>query len=42
MEVQVKTDLREIAFEDMDWILVAQDRDWLWALVNMVINLRVP
>jgi hypothetical protein len=43
-------DLREIGFGDVDWIHLAQDRDrwraqdrdrWL-ALVNTVMNLRVP
>jgi hypothetical protein len=35
-------DLREIGFEDVDWIHLAQDRDTWWALVNTVMNLRVP
>jgi hypothetical protein len=34
-------DLREIGWDDMDWIDVAQDRDLWKALVNMVMNLRV-
>jgi hypothetical protein len=26
----------------MDWIELAEDRDRCWALVNVVMNLRVP
>jgi len=29
-------------WEGVDWIHLAQDRDQWWALVNMVMNLRVP
>jgi hypothetical protein len=35
-------DLREIGFEGVDWIHVAQGRDRLWALVNTVMKLVVP
>jgi hypothetical protein len=35
-------DLREIGFGDMDWIHWAQARDRWRAVVNTVMNLRVP
>jgi hypothetical protein len=38
----IKMDLREIGWDDGDWIDLAQDRDNWKALVNMVMNLRVP
>jgi hypothetical protein len=41
-EDNVKMDLREIGFGDMDWIHWAQDRDRWRALVKTVINLWVP
>jgi hypothetical protein len=28
--------------ENGDWIQVPQDRDYLWAVVNTVMNLHVP
>jgi hypothetical protein len=37
-----KMDLREIRFGDVNWIDWAQDRDRWQALVNTVMNLRVP
>jgi hypothetical protein len=37
-----KMDLKEIGWDGMDWIDLAQDRDQWWALVNTVMNLRVP
>jgi hypothetical protein len=41
-EDDIKIDLREIGFGDVDWIHLAQDRDRWRALVNTVMNLRVP
>jgi hypothetical protein len=38
----IKMDLREIEWISMDLIVVAQDRDQWRALVNTVMNLRVP
>ena len=35
-------DLREVGWEGMDWIDLDQNRDRLRALVNAVMNLRVP
>jgi hypothetical protein len=41
-EDNIKMDLWEIGFGDVDWIHLAQDRDRWRALVNTVMNLRVP
>jgi hypothetical protein len=38
----LKQILREIGWDDMDWIELTQDRDQWRALVNTVMNLRVP
>jgi hypothetical protein len=38
----IKMDLREIGYGGGDWIDLAQDRDQWRALVNAVMNLRVP
>jgi hypothetical protein len=37
-----RMDLREIEWGGMDWIDLAQDRDQWRALVNTVMNSRVP
>jgi hypothetical protein len=37
----IKMDLREIGWDGMDWIDLAQDKDQWWALVNAVMHLRV-
>jgi hypothetical protein len=41
-EDNIRMDLRDIEWGGMDWIDLAQDRDQWRALVNTVINLRVP
>jgi hypothetical protein len=39
----IKIDLGEIEWSDMDWIVLGQDWDqWRGALVKMVMNVRVP
>jgi hypothetical protein len=34
-------DLREVSFQGVHWIHLAQDRDWWGAVVNTVMNFRV-
>jgi hypothetical protein len=38
----IKMDLREIGWDGMDWLDLVQDMDQWRALVNTVMNLRVP
>jgi hypothetical protein len=38
----IKIYLREIGWDGMDWINVDQDKEQWRALVNTVMNLRVP
>ena len=42
LENNIKMDLQEVGWEGMDWIGLAKDRDRWRALVNVVMNLRVP
>jgi hypothetical protein len=37
----IKMDLREIGLGGVDWIRLAQDRDWWRAVVSAVMNLQV-
>jgi hypothetical protein len=38
----IRMDLGEVGWGDVDWIGLAQDRDRWRILVNSVLNLRVP
>jgi hypothetical protein len=38
----IKMDLRELGWDVVDWIDMAQDTDQWRALLNTVMNLRVP
>jgi hypothetical protein len=41
-EDNIRMDLQEVECRGMDWIGLAQERDSRWAVVNVVMNLRVP
>jgi hypothetical protein len=41
-EDNIKMNLQEVGWGGMDWIDMAQDRDTWRAVVNVVMNLRVP
>jgi hypothetical protein len=38
----IKIDLREIGWDGVDWIYLAQGRDQWWALAKTVMDLPVP
>jgi hypothetical protein len=38
----IRMDLQEVECGGVDWIELAHDRDKWWAIVNVVMNLRVP
>jgi hypothetical protein len=42
LEDNISMDLREMRWGGMDWIDLAQDRDQWRALINTLMNLRVP
>jgi len=41
-EDNIKMDFQEVGCESMKWIALAHDRDRWRALVNAVMNLRIP
>jgi ketosteroid isomerase-like protein len=40
-EDNIRSGLREVGWEDVEWMHLARDRDKWWALVNAVMILRV-
>jgi hypothetical protein len=40
--MDIEMDLEEVGCDGLDWIDLAQDRGRWRALVNMLMNLRVP
>jgi hypothetical protein len=40
LEYGIRMGPREIGWEGVEWIHLAQDRDQWWAFVNMVVNLQ--
>jgi len=41
-EDNIRMDLKEIWWEGVEWVHLAQVRDRRWVIVNTVVNLRVP
>jgi len=41
MNDNIKTDLKEIGWESVYWINLAQDKDQWWVCVNTIMNVRV-
>jgi hypothetical protein len=42
LEENIKIDFREIVWGIMDWIHLAQDRDYWRATAKNIMNLRIP
>jgi hypothetical protein len=42
LEDNIRMDVRELGWKDVDWIQLAQDSDQWRDLVNKEMNLRVP
>jgi hypothetical protein len=41
-EENTKINIRKMEWYGVDWVYVAQDREWLRTLVNTAVNLQVP
>jgi hypothetical protein len=41
-EDNIKMDLRELGWEGVNWIHLAQDKDHWWDLLNMIMNFQIP
>jgi hypothetical protein len=41
-KLNIRTNLKQIGWESVDWIHQAQDRYQWWAPINMVMDLQVP
>jgi hypothetical protein len=37
----IKMDLEDTRLEDVDWNIVAEDRDMLWAVLYAVLNIQI-
>jgi hypothetical protein len=40
--IYIKTELKDVGWRGVDWTCVAQDRDQLLALGNVVMNILAP
>jgi len=41
-ENNIRINFKDICWEEVDWIHLAQDMDKWWAVVSTVINLQIP
>jgi hypothetical protein len=41
-EDNIRMDHKEIGWEGVDWVYLAQDTDQWWTVVKVVMNLQVP
>jgi hypothetical protein len=41
-EENIEIDLKVSGWEVADWIHLAEDRDWWWAVMTIIMNLHIP